>query len=386
MKRCTRCILPSTYRNIKFNADGSCNYCETFDKIKDRLTNYEELGKLFNQRIDLLKGKYEYDVLAGLSGGKDSSYIVYVLKEVYGLNVLSFTFDNHFLTDYGRRNIDSLVKKLDVDHFYHQIDWPLQKEFYRKATMGLGLPCVACSQMGFALMYKIAYDRKIPLVIHGRSTHQMFKELLPGSRDTFLPLIKSNLTPYTVEDIKKTQLTALEKMDYYLKKILDENAYNKFMTLYLPDMEEFKKAEIVPELLGFFLFHPYDEDMLKDTLEKNIGWQRPDNDKSLSHNDCAIHDAAAYIYSESLSYPLIAQELSTAIRLGEITRENALKRLHAETCLKSWPEASMNIFMKELDLTGSELKKALKVNKIKHKLLRQYLRVNAFFKKPEFEF
>ena len=31
MKRCTRCILPEDFPNIKFDSNGVCNYCHNWD-------------------------------------------------------------------------------------------------------------------------------------------------------------------------------------------------------------------------------------------------------------------------------------------------------------------------------------------------------------------
>jgi len=69
---CKKCILPDTYPNVSFNADGVCNYCEEYRPVPD------VLGKEALITILRSKGKAEqYDCVVPLSGGKDSTFILY---------------------------------------------------------------------------------------------------------------------------------------------------------------------------------------------------------------------------------------------------------------------------------------------------------------------
>jgi N-acetyl sugar amidotransferase len=61
------------------------------------------------------KDMTNYDCIVPVSGGKDSTYQAYVVKEVYGLNPLCVNFEPTYSTELGRKNLDNLSKMgLDV--------------------------------------------------------------------------------------------------------------------------------------------------------------------------------------------------------------------------------------------------------------------------------
>ena len=83
MKRCTKCILPESFPHISFNDEGVCNFCQSFkgqEKVQEDKSQYLEK---FKNLIANVKGKSDYDCAVSYSGGKDSSYTLYVLKEVF---------------------------------------------------------------------------------------------------------------------------------------------------------------------------------------------------------------------------------------------------------------------------------------------------------------
>lgn len=383
MRTCTRCVLPSSYRNITFDRAGVCNYCATYEELREKLTDYERLRRLLLERFDLHKGKHDHDCLVGLSGGKDSSYLAYTLSQDFGLNVLAFTFDNGFLNDYARSNISLVVGKLGLDHFYHKVDWSIHGEFYRLAIEKLGLPCLGCGYLSVILMNKLAFERDIPLIIHGRSRAQMFKELAAGSLDAFVPYIKSNLSPHSVEGNRAAALEALTKARYFLDKVVDdEKLRQEIVASFFPDMDEFTAAATVPEYLGFFLFEEYDEQKYMDVLERELGWQRPESQDLVTHGDCLIHEAAVHVYHEVLTYPLLAQELSVMIREGNITRDEALARLGREQALHEYPAESMRTLCERTGIQEQALPGIIRRNRRRHRLLRLWLRMKHFFSRP----
>ena len=109
-KRCSSCLLPSNYPFIIFNNNNICNYCYNYE-AKPRFD--DELVKMFN--LEKSKKK-RYDCLVGLSGGRDSAYGLYLLKEKYGLNPLAYTYDWGFLGELARMNISKICGILGVEH------------------------------------------------------------------------------------------------------------------------------------------------------------------------------------------------------------------------------------------------------------------------------
>ncbi|MFC1917255.1 hypothetical protein ACFLXH_01200 [Chloroflexota bacterium] len=190
MNRCRNCNLPEGKFNVMLNDKGLCNYCEYFAQNNQAILNFANREQLLTSRFEKVKGKYEYDAIAGLSGGKDSTYVLYQLVKKYNLNVLAVTFENGFLTDFGRENIENTVKKLGVDHLYYQPDWDIHRKFYKASVQKLGNPCIACAIGGYFLSIKGCYDRKVPFFVHGRTPFQMYRNFYKDTNDVFLAMMK----------------------------------------------------------------------------------------------------------------------------------------------------------------------------------------------------
>ena len=157
MNTCNRCILNEKFHGIEFDTSGLCNYCTNYEPYKKRLDDKKSLEKVFKKRIDRVKGKYEYDCLLGISGGKDSSYVLFMLKNKYKLNVLTYTFNNNYLSKYARKNIENLVDEFGVDHFFYKPDWNFHKKVYQYMMKTQGIPCKGCSIGAYGTSFKFAF-------------------------------------------------------------------------------------------------------------------------------------------------------------------------------------------------------------------------------------
>lgn len=114
-QRCSRCIMDNaTDTTISFDRNGYCNYCS--DVLKRAPTEYfpNEDGK---QKLDeiILKIKEEckddpYDCIVGVSGGIDSSYILY-LGYLYNLRMLAVHVDDGLDNPVATENIRKLTEK-----------------------------------------------------------------------------------------------------------------------------------------------------------------------------------------------------------------------------------------------------------------------------------
>ena len=106
LKRCKRCLLPETFRFISFDKKGVCNYCELILKQK-KVAEKIKSDKTFRELISKYKGKTKHEAVIGLSGGKDSCYLLYLMKYKYGLNPLSVSFDTRFMSETAKKNINN---------------------------------------------------------------------------------------------------------------------------------------------------------------------------------------------------------------------------------------------------------------------------------------
>jgi len=130
-QQCTRCIYDKRIPHISFNVDGVCNYCEQYDQL-DTTYPTDEIGeqKLL-EMVDQIKkdGKNKkYDLIIGVSGGCDSSYMVHLAVKKHSLRPLAVHFDNTYNTKIAVENIQRVLAKLNVDLYTHVVD---NKEFSR---------------------------------------------------------------------------------------------------------------------------------------------------------------------------------------------------------------------------------------------------------------
>ena len=94
MKVCSKCIYDERVSYITFDENGVCNYCHQIEKLKEEYGTGSEKGiKKLEAIIENIKrdgyGK-PYDCIIGVSGGTDSSYMLYLAKKVWGLRLLAF--------------------------------------------------------------------------------------------------------------------------------------------------------------------------------------------------------------------------------------------------------------------------------------------------------
>ena len=92
VKRCVRCIMDdSSDDTIVFNENGECDYCtNAFNRIGSVYLPNEQGQEQLNKMIEKIKAEgknKQYDCIMGLSGGLDSSYLVY-LGYLWRLRVL----------------------------------------------------------------------------------------------------------------------------------------------------------------------------------------------------------------------------------------------------------------------------------------------------------
>jgi tRNA(Ile)-lysidine synthase TilS/MesJ len=90
------------------------------------------------------KKQGEYDALVPLSGGKDSTYILYLAVKVYKLKVLTMTYDNGFVSQPAVDNMERAVKKMGVKHVVCKPDFDVLSKIYRnmKAMYHLKIDCL----------------------------------------------------------------------------------------------------------------------------------------------------------------------------------------------------------------------------------------------------
>jgi len=194
-KRCTKCLIPADFPGISFNSDGLCSYClgqqhygiSGDERVRKMLSEKDKLKGDFENRLEEFRGRGQYDCLVPLSGGKDSCYLLYLLKNRYNLRILAYTLDNGLLSPVAKGNIKHITDRLEIDHIFAAPQIGFFRRLYRylilcteknelKQKGYSHTVCSVCNKtviLGFAL--KEAANRDIPLVIGGLGPDQIRK-------------------------------------------------------------------------------------------------------------------------------------------------------------------------------------------------------------------
>jgi N-acetyl sugar amidotransferase len=145
---CGRCIMDTSDAEIEFDPAGVCNHCRKYDEAVAREVVRGEAGlrKLEQHAAEIRRagrGK-RYDCVLGLSGGVDSSFVAYLTKKKLGLRPLAIHMDNGWNSEVAVRNIENIVKILDLDLYTEVLDWEefrrLQLAFLRAGTPDSEIP------------------------------------------------------------------------------------------------------------------------------------------------------------------------------------------------------------------------------------------------------
>lgn len=247
---CKRCIMDTTDLYIKFDANGYCNHCNTFEKkIKPRIFSKQKRKLYFNKQIDLIKSGSQgrkYNCIIGLSGGRDSSYAVYLAKE-FGLNALVIHFDNGWDSELAINNIENIIKKTGFDYYNYIVDWDefcdLQLSYLKASVVDVEIP----TDLGiFSLLPRMANNFNAKYILFGENleTESIMGEGWNYKNKLDYINLKAIHKKYGEKELKSFPLlTQLKEIYYYnIMKIKQINILN-YANCNYKEIEDLLKKE-----------------------------------------------------------------------------------------------------------------------------------------------
>ena len=132
MKYCKKCVMPDTRPGIKFNEEGICSACQSYERRKT--TNWEERYKELEELCNKYRGinGNSYDCAIAVSGGKDSHFQVYFMKEIMKMNPILFSVeDNLEWTEAGKHNIKNISEEFGCNIVSLKPDLKTQKKLIK---------------------------------------------------------------------------------------------------------------------------------------------------------------------------------------------------------------------------------------------------------------
>lgn len=304
---CTNCVMDTTDSKIVFDEKGICDHCNTY--YTDILPKWhtDEIGHNALEKIIIKikkegKGK-DFDCLMGMSGGIDSSYLLYVMKEKYGLRPLVFHVDAGWNSQIAVNNIERLVDGLGLDLYTEVINWEeikdLQLAFFKSGVSHVDTPQ---DHAFFATMYKFASKHKIKHILTGGNYST---ECVRNP----LEWMYYQSDSIQLKDIYKKHGTGKLK-DYPVSNIL-------WHKIYLPYIKGIK-------LIRPLDFVPYNKDEAMQLLVDKFGYQKYPQ-KHFESRFTRFYEA--YWLPKKFGYDTRKVQYSSLILTNQMTREEALESL-----------------------------------------------------------
>lgn len=160
---CVRCFF--TDKEARMNG-AHCEYCDLHDELE------KQTEKVYWPHVleKIQKQKSKYHCLIGVSGGLDSSVMLYLAVRRWNLNPLVIHFDNFWNAPEAESNIDLLVRELGVDFIRYSVDMSEYDDICRAFLLS-GVPDADIpNDMAMAyFMYKTAMDMKIKYIFNGHN-------------------------------------------------------------------------------------------------------------------------------------------------------------------------------------------------------------------------
>tara|TARA_B100001250_G_scaffold407270_1_gene427738 strand:- start:260 stop:1360 length:1101 start_codon:yes stop_codon:yes gene_type:complete len=299
--------MDTTDSKISFDLNGVCDHCNTFKKAIKPYWHTDIKGDLILKKIvsDIKKkGKEnDFDCIMGMSGGVDSSYLLHIMKEVYGLRPLVFHVDAGWNSQIAVNNIQRMVDGLNLDLYTEVINWEEMKDL-QLAFFKSGVPHIDVPQdhAFFATMYKFASKNNIKYILTGGN--------------------------FSTECIRNPiewmyyQSDSIQLRDIYRKhgtgKLIEYPITNIFWhKVYLPFI---KKIKLIRPLDYF----PYNKDKAMKLLVNKYGYQEYPQ-KHFESRFTRFYES--YWLPKKFGYDTRKVQYSSLILTGQMKREQALDKL-----------------------------------------------------------
>jgi hypothetical protein len=314
MKICSKCVLPETFPGISFNDEGVCNYCLKSLALSDpgKLAEQKEKYRLkFESLLDKLRDSGDYDCLMCYSGGKDSTYTLYILREEYNARILAVTVDNGFVSERAVKNIQNVAESIGFDHYFIKPRFDILKRIFvacssknlysRKTLERASTICTSC--MGFVkfISLRMAIEKSIPFITYGWS---------PGQA----PIASS---------VFKTNPSMIRSMQEAIKGPMSGIVGDEINPYFLEE-RHFSDPGKFPYNISPLAFLEYNEEKIFEKIGE-LGWKAPEDTDANSTN-CLLNSYANELHIKQFGYHPYAFEIANLVRENLIDREDALER------------------------------------------------------------
>jgi len=314
---CKKCLTLSTRPRVQYDENGVCNACRWSEDKKTKV-DWKKRWKELEEICDKYRCEdgSRWDVIVPCSGGKDGTYVAWMLKNKLNMHPLCVTLKPQMQTEIGRKNLDNFVKS----GFDHILITPNPKTYQRLAKRGLieqgrpKLPFV----IGISLfIMKVAMKFNIPFIVYGEEGEEEY-----GGAASQIGCYK---------------ITRDYLINYYYSghdpaEYLDEFTKDELRWWMLPTDEEFEKSKLfLTHWSHYENWDPYEHYLV---AKKYCGFQElPIRNYGTYTNfaqlDDYLQDLHAYLMHIKFGFGRAWSDACIDIRRGAMDRKQAIALVKA---------------------------------------------------------
>ena len=243
----------------------------------------------FMQKLVHMKSGSDYDVAVMYSGGKDSAYLLYLLKEIYHMRVIAVMVDNGFEHDYTWVPMQNFTKLLGIPLVIIHPDKEMFALLFRTLIVehekfqreGVNHVCFICNSILWCCVAQFAKENNIPYVASGLSLAQLNSG---RSKPLHTNDLANSIAERSARMIYKNALDGIKQTKAYSENVLFRDFFDGFG-------ESIKSVTTIYP----YIYHAVSVQAQKQCLEK-LNWQPPSlvNREEYISSGCRIMRGVVY--------------------------------------------------------------------------------------------
>jgi N-acetyl sugar amidotransferase len=332
IKICSRCIYDERVSGISFDPEGVCNYCRQSETLKLQYGTGTDDGKRklakIIEKVKAAGKNKKYDCVIGVSGGTDSSYMAYLVKQ-WGLRPLAVHYDNTWNSAIATQNIRKILNALNIDLYTHVVDNKEMDDIFKSFFLADVAEIEAPTDLAISeILYRAASKYGLKYVLEAHS------------------FLTEGITPVGRNYVDGKYIWAIHRMFGRLP----------MRTYPLMTFERFMWWSCIARIKKIrpYWYITYSKERARAFLEKEFGWQYYGGHHLENRMTAFFHG----IYSPGkFGADFRNNTLSSLVRSGKMSREEAWAEYNKPSKVE---DELLAYFKKRLEISDEEYDRVMR--------------------------
>ncbi len=357
---CTNCcsndyIIPG----LELNNEGLCPVCANMSSLKKLKDVLPVVNTISHNDASV------FDVALFYTGGKDSTFLLYYLTQVLRLKVLALTWHTPFMSSNSITSMKNAQRIFTNTNFISKkLTSDDQKAIYKKSYELMKNTCI-CPFAAYPLFIDDLRNFNVKYLVLGNEPAQpinlLFNRLSP--KILYNPIFqtiyrtlyniirifrgKKKLIKGQIEMLLLLETLAFGKPDYIktntIRNPLIRNIHEslKQAEIFMGKFQQTVKQSSIDGNIPALIHIDFNEILpdgyvwkdIKTLLKEKAGWNDSSKENISLHTSCQIEKCKEFSQYQSFKdmnsdiIPFSALELSIAVNLGSLTREDAIREI-----------------------------------------------------------